>query len=204
MSPTHSAVPSVLVFCHRLHRATGVTFKYRRQNPNVLSKLLSLLIGSRWRTFCGFSRKAFLVRTERALRELEYDYRVEDLPTTAGERVMLGAGDGNRVSVCAPEAFDIDIIEATVDPLTDFGLKIFVPEDQRKEMTTDLCVVDISVVDETTRPAIARFIERVVEPSERPPWRLTHHVGFRLAVLLRLKVRLLWRYWLNMRPDTAE
>jgi hypothetical protein len=170
----------------------------------VLSKLLSLLIGSRWRTFCGFSHETFLARTERALRELGYEYRVEDLPATTGERVMLGAGDGNRVSVSAPQAFDIDVIEATVDPMTGFGLKFFVPEDQREEMTADLCVVDINVVDETTRPVIAQFVERVVELSERPPWRLTHHVGFRLAVLLRLKVRLLWRYWLNLSPDSIN
>lgn len=166
-------------------------------NDGVLSKLSSLLIGSRWRTFCGFSQETFLTRTEQALRELEYEYHIEDLPATAGERVMLGADDGDRVSVSAPEAFDIDILVATIDPLTGFGLQLFVPEDQREEMTSDLCVVDIHVVDETTRPVIAQFIERVVELSERPPWRLTHHVGFRLAVLLRLKVRLLWQYWLD-------
>jgi hypothetical protein len=163
----------------------------------VLSKLLSLLIGSRWRTFCGFSHETFLARTEQALRELDYEYTVEELPASAGERVMLGADDGDRVSVSSPEAFDIDIIVATVDPLTGFGLQLFVPEEQRDEMTSELCVVDINVVDETTRPVIGRFIERVVELSERPPWKVTHHVGFRLAVLLRLKVRLLWQYWLN-------
>lgn len=163
----------------------------------MLSKLLSLFIGSRWRTFCGFSQETFLARTEQALCELDYEYHIEDLPATAGERVMLGADDGDRVSVSSPESFDIDIIVATIDPLTGFGLQFFVPEDQREEMTSDLCVVDISVIDKTTRPVIARFVERVVELSERPPWRLTHHISFRLAILLRLKIRLLWQYWLN-------
>lgn len=164
----------------------------------MISKLLSSLIGSRWRTFCGFSQEAVLARTEKTLRELEYEYSVKDLPATAGERVMLGADGGDRVSISSPEAFDIDIIDATIDPLTGFGLQLFVAKDQREEMTSDLCVVDVSAVNEATRPVIAQFVKRFVELSERPPWRLTHHVGFRLAVLLRFKVRLLWQYWLNL------
>ena len=163
----------------------------------MISKLLSSLIGSRWRTFCGFSQEAVLARTEQTLRELEYEFSIEDLPATTGERVMLGADGGDRVSVSSPEAFDIDIITATVDPLTGFGLQLFVAEDQREKLTSNLCVIDISDVNEGTRPSITRFIKRFVELSERPPWRLTHHIGFRLAVLLRFKVRLLWQYWLK-------
>jgi len=27
------------------------------------------------------------------------------------------------------------------------------------------------------------------------PWDVRHHVGFRLAVLLRLKLKVMWLYW---------
>ncbi|MCH7660978.1 MAG: hypothetical protein IH933_10505, partial [Euryarchaeota archaeon] len=90
---------------------------------------------------------------------------------------------------------EIEVVSASVDPATNITMSFLLPEDRQDEMTTDLCVVTVSPIDEETRPVIARFMTHLIEESDRPPWKLTHHIKFRLAVLLRLKVKLLWGYW---------
>jgi hypothetical protein len=159
-------------------------------------KLVSYLVGSRWRTFCGFSKERFRSLATRILDELDYEYTIEEMETTSGEQAMLGSDEiGLRIAVSTPLSFEIEVVSASVDPATNITMSFLLPEDRQDEMTTDLCVVTVSPIDEETRPVIARFMTHLIEESDRPPWKLTHHIKFRLAVLLRLKVKLLWGYW---------
>lgn len=163
-------------------------------------KLVSLLVGSQWRTFCGFSEVRFRSFATTTLDSLDYEYTVEEMETTSGEQAMLGSDEtGSRIAVSAPVSFEIEVVSASADPATKIAMAFLLPEDRQEEMTTDLCVVTISPIDEETRPVIARFVTHLIEESDRPPWKLTHHIKFRLAVLLRLKVKLLWRYWQQTR-----
>ncbi|WP_129113479.1 hypothetical protein [Halegenticoccus tardaugens] len=161
-------------------------------------KLISALIGSRWRAFCGLSQDRFLAVATTALDDLGYRYDLEETSTTRGERTMLGAAErGHRFAVSDPVSFDVTVITATTDPVADLVMSVFVTEEQQSDITSDLCVVTLSPVTAATREEIARFVTAVIGASETPPWKLTHHIRFRLAVLLRLKVRLLWKYWLH-------
>lgn len=162
----------------------------------VFWKVVSLFVGSRWRAFCGLSREGFAGLATTTLDALDYEYAIEETATSGGERAMLGAEDeGCRIAVTSPASFEIDVVDATVDPVTNVALSFLTTEQHREELTTDLCVVTLSPIDEETRPAMARIMTRVMAASDRPPWKLTHHVKFRLAVLLRLKVKVLWEYW---------
>lgn len=164
----------------------------------MIWKLISILIGSRWRTFCGLSQDDFLANVVAVLDELGYRYERTEVTTTQGEKRLLGAENtGVRVVVSHPVAFDITVIAATVDPMTNFMMTLFVTENDIKRMTTDLSVVTVSNINNETRPLAGQFMTRVIEECEPPPWKLTHHLKFRLAILLRMKVKLLWTYWLH-------
>jgi len=159
-------------------------------------KLVELLIGSEWRTFCGFKPERFLALSTGVLDELEYSYSLEEVSTTSGERTMLGADQASKqIIVSDPATFKIEIVRATADPITGAVTSLVLTPDRREEVTGELCVVDLSKVNDQTRNAMAVFINRVIAESDRPPWEVTHHIGFRLAVLLRMKVRLMWGYW---------
>jgi hypothetical protein len=170
----------------------------------MLEKVLSLYIGRRWRSFCGMERETFVELATETLDELGYEYTYEQVETSNGEQYMLGAGDeADRITVEAPEQFTVQVVTAKANPAVGYALKFFSPKEMRDEMTSGACVVDVQDVTGTTRPHIARFLTGVVERSDHPPWKVTHHVGFRLAVLLRVKIRLLWKYWLRTSPDPA-
>jgi len=153
------------------------------------------LVGSEWRSFCGLAPDRFLALVIAALDGLGYDYARETVATTGGERTMLGADEtGDRIVVSAPVAFEVEVVRATTDPLTGAALSLVMPPDRREEATGDLSVVTIRG-GEDARDAIAPFVDRVIAESDRPPWDVRHHVGFRLAVLLRLKLKVMWLYW---------
>lgn len=170
----------------------------------MFEKLLSIYIGRRWRSFCGLDREEFVELATEALDDLGYEYTREEIETTSGEQFMLGAGDeANEITVEEPEPFTIQVVTATANPGVGYALKFFATKEMRDEMTSGACVVDLRDVTEATRPHIARFMRAVIERSDHPPWKVTHHVGFRLAVLLRWKIRLLWKYWLRADRGSA-
>lgn len=159
-------------------------------------KAIGLFVGSEWRAFCGLEPARFLGLTTSALDRLGYRYRVEELSTTRGERTMLGADEmGDRIVVTDPASFQIDVVRARNDPLSDIALSFVLTDERREELTDELSVVTLREVDETTRDAMAAVMNRVIDESDRPPWDVRHHVGFQLAILLRYKVKLLWGYW---------
>ena len=159
-------------------------------------KAIGLLVGSEWRAFCGLGPGRFLGLTTSVLEELGYQYTVEELSTTRGERTMLGADEtGDRIVVTDPVAFQIDVVRARNDPISSVALSFVLTEERREELTTELSVVTLREIDETTREAMAAVMNRVIAESDRPPWDVSHHIGFQLAVLLRYKVKLLWNYW---------
>lgn len=165
-------------------------------------RLLTFYIGRHWRTFCGMSREEFLDRATGVLDDLGYEYEIESVDTTGGEKLMLGAGEeADRISVTEPASFTVEAVTAKSNPVVGYALKFFSTEEMREEMTSGASVVDVRGIDDESRPAVGALLAGVVARSDRPPWKLTHHVGFRLAVLLRLKVKLLWTYWLDVAPE---
>jgi len=170
----------------------------------MFEKVLSLYIGRRWRSFCGMEREAFVELATETLDDLEYEYTYERIDTSSGEQYMLGAGDeADQLTVETPEPFTVQVVTAKANPAVGYALKFFSTKEMRDEMTSGASVVDVQDVTGTTRPHIARFLSGVIERSDHPPWEVTHHVGFRLAVLLRVKIRLLWKYWLRMSHEPA-
>jgi hypothetical protein len=171
----------------------------------MLLKLLTLLIRSRWRTFCGYSREEFAEHATATLDDLGYEYTVEPLDTTSGEEIMLGSGgEGDHIVVTDPVSFEFDIVTATVDPLTGFAMKAMMTEDRVKSATSDLSVVTLTGIDGETRPAIARLFGHLVDRLDDPPWQVRHHASFRMAFFLRWKVAVLWKYWLRIHGRTDD
>lgn len=162
----------------------------------MLRKVLELLIGSEWRAFCGLEPERFLTLAIGVLDELGYQYTVEEISTTGGERTMLGADEtGDRITVSDPASFQIEVVRARINPVTSVALSLVLTEERREELTDELSVVTLREIDDTTRDAMAVFMNRVIAESDRPPWNVSHHIGFQLAVLLRYKIKLLWGYW---------
>lgn len=153
-------------------------------------------VGSEWRTFCGYGPDRTLSLATAALDDLGYDYNRETVTTTGAERTMLGAeGTGDRLVVSDPVAFEVEVVRATADPLTGAALSAVLGPERRESATGGLSVVTLRPVDDRTRPAMAAFVNRLIERADRPPWDVHHHIGLRLAVLLRYKIKLLWSYW---------
>ena len=168
-------------------------------------KGVSLLVGSQWRAFCGLSQEQFVSIARTVLDDLGYQYRIEEVAVTQGEQTLLGADeDGRRFVVSSPTSFEVEVITATVDPVTNFAMSVTVTEEEQADIVSDLCVVTLRPVTTDSRREIARFMSDVIATSDSPPWQLTHHIKFRLAVLLRLKVRLLWKYWDHVSACTEE
>lgn len=162
-------------------------------------------VGSEWRTFCGYGPDRVLSLATAALDDLGYEYARETVATTGAERTMLGADEtGDRIAVSDPVAFEVEVVRATADPLTGAALSTVLGSNRRESATAGLSVVTLREVNDETRPAMAAFVNRVIERGDRPPWDVRHHVGLRLAVLLRLKIKLLWGYWRDRRSDRGS
>jgi hypothetical protein len=169
-------------------------------SKSIWTRLLTRLIGSQWRVFCGLSQESFVTTVVETLAASEYSFAVKETEPTDTERTMLGADvSGQRITVKEPASFEIEVISATVDPLTGFMMGFLLPEEKQKEATKDLCVVTISPIDQENRPEIAPLLTEIIGCCERPPWKVSHHTSFQLAVLLRVKIRLLWTYWLTIK-----
>lgn len=164
----------------------------------MLEKALKLIIGHRWRSFCGISQKNFVELAHETLDDLGYKYSSEEFETSGAEELMLGSDEkGEQITVEAPARFSVEVVTAKSNPVLAYTLKFFSTKDRREEMTSGACVVDLYKIDHDTRPAIVKFMNRLIEKSDHPPWKVTHHAGFRLAVLLRLKIQFFWKYWLR-------
>jgi hypothetical protein len=162
----------------------------------MLWKAIGLLVGSEWRAFCGLGPERFLALAIGVLDELGYLYTVEEISTTGGERTMLGSDEtGDRILVSSPASFQIEVVRARINPITRVALSLVLTEEHREELTDDLSVITLREIDDTTRDAMAVFMNRLIAESDRPPWNVSHHVGFQLAVLLRYKIKILWGYW---------
>lgn len=168
-------------------------------------RLVGRVVGSEWRTFCGCAPERFLALATDALDDLGYEYDVAEIETTAGERTLLGAEEtGDRIDVSSPADFEVEVVRATSSPLTRVALSVVLTSEQRADATGDLSVVTIRRLDDENREHVARFVAGVVDESDRRPWDVSHHVGFRLAVLLRYKVKVLWTYWLRRANAAAD
>lgn len=144
------------------------------------------------------SREEFASLAVESLDALGYEYTHETVDASKAEEFMLGAGkEVNRITVESPMSFTVDVVTAKSNPLLAFSLKFFSPEDVRDEMTSGASVVDIEGIDADSRFGVASLLAEMTARRERPPWKLTHHVGFRLAFLLRWKVKFFWWYWLE-------
>jgi hypothetical protein len=166
-------------------------------DSSIRTRVLTRLIRARWRTFCGLEQESLLKVMTEALTALEYEFSTETLDPTETERKMLGSNtSGFLLTVEEPTSFEVEIIPATVDPLTGAVTRFVLPEEKQREATADLCVVTVSPIDHKNRPTVASFLTSVIERCERRPWKVSHHMSFRLAILLRVKIRLLWTYWL--------
>lgn len=163
---------------------------------SIRTRVLTRVIGSRWRTFCGYDQETFLDAVTESLCDLGYEFTVSETEPTDTERTMFGADTtGYTITVEDESTFEIGLIPARIDPVAGFMMRFVLPEQKRQESIEDLCVVTVSSISRSNRGAIASLLTDVIDRLERRPWDVSHHASFRLAVLLRVKVRVLWQYW---------
>ncbi|WP_049889481.1 hypothetical protein [Natronolimnohabitans innermongolicus] len=156
----------------------------------------TLLVGDRWRTFCGCSQTAFLEALTAALEEYDFAFDVDEQPPSGTERVLYGSdGDGTRVTITEPLETELTVVPVTADPIARAALSLATRADGRERATANVCLVDVSSIPDERKDELATLMQGVMDRLECEPWDLADHPRFKLAVLQRYKIRRKWRYW---------
>jgi hypothetical protein len=156
--------------------------------------LVGMLVRRRWRTFCGCSHDELVVRAEAALSELGLSCWIAKSTPTGAERSVFGAEQATRIRI-EEMGFAVTVTSVTDDFLLRTALRIISSEATLSKRTGRLAIIDVRPIEPSERREVASFITALVARMEHPPWKI-QHPRFRLAFLLRYKVRLLWKYWL--------
>lgn len=173
------------------------------QRSHVRRLVDAVLVGNRWRTFCGCSQATFLEALTAALEESELTFGIDDRPPSSTDRFLYGSDDdGTRVTITEPFETELTVVPVTADPIARTVLSIAVREDVRERTTGGVCLVDVSTIPDEYEDELATLMRTVTDRLERDPWDLADHPRFRFAVAQRYKIRAKWRYW--SRPDSTD
>lgn len=173
------------------------------KRSNVRRLVDAVLVGNRWRTFCGCSRAAFLEALTAALEDSDLTFDVTDRPPSSSERFLYGSDtDGTRVAITDPFETELTVVPVTADPITRSVLSVAVRGDVRERTTAGVCLVDVSTIPDEYESELAALMRTVMSRLECEPWDLSDHPRFRFAIAQRYKIRAKWRYW--SRPDATD
>jgi hypothetical protein len=161
---------------------------------------LSYVIGSKWQTFIGTAYPELCDQSQVILDELGWEYRITDESVSTTEAVMFGSEDATEFNILSPE-FTIRTIPVTYDPLQRFVFGNVLSRETRDDYRNKATLVEISPITTETEPAVALFLQKLATATASDPWDIDHP-RFHWSPLLRYKVRMLWRYWLN--ADTVN
>lgn len=146
----------------------------------------------RYKNFIACGYDCLIETLEDACRK--YHYKFEGGPGKPS--TLLGSKDNSYVMNIwykKDEKLTIHIIEAVADPVTKVATYF---NDTRKHFG-GACLVEVIPFD-THRKAISqKLFKYVLENNNRDLWDLSYHPRFRLAILLRLRIKQNWIQFLN-------
>ncbi|WP_455448061.1 hypothetical protein [Natrinema thermotolerans] len=155
----------------------------------------TVLVGNRWRTFCGCSQATLLEGLTEALEDHGLPFEIDERSPSDTDRFLYGSdADGVRVTITEPSETELTVVPVTADPVSRTVLSMAVREDVRERTTAGVCLVDVSPLPDD-EGELAALMRTVMDRLECDPWDLADHPRFRLAVVQRYKIRAKWRYW---------
>lgn len=142
----------------------------------------------RWKNFIAYSYDELIDAFEDAFCELGYDY--EGGPGKPS--VLLGSNENSYIYFVRPrkkgDPVTVRIVEAVADPVT----KVATYLNGSRKYFSGACLIDISPFDRESKEAMKKALEMIRRNSPKEFWDLSHHPRFRLAVLLRLRIKQNW------------
>jgi len=149
----------------------------------------------RWRDYCGISAGELEKVLGDVLAEMKIDKLISRVTATSAEKLMLGSSpEITAVKVLLEEAVTIKIVPVVGDPMMRIVSRFF----NEQGLIRRAAIVDISPLTASNRRVIAKIMERVFRKLDQKPWQFTD-LKFRLAVLLRLKIK---RNWSRLLSDS--
>lgn len=165
----------------------------------TLRSLTGLFIGGSWRTFAGAGHDELTGHLDRALQELGWAFTRSAATPTGAERVVFGAERSTTFQL-TEAGLRVTVTSVGHDILLRGALRLVGTGDAAHRSRGRASIIDVRPIRRFNRRAVARLLVRIAKRLDREPWRVDHP-RFRLAPLLRLKVRLMWRYWLECGED---
>lgn len=143
---------------------------------------------TRWRDYCGASAEELATTLEGVLASLGITFQKKQVPAHPAEVTMLGSSKETTVfEIGAADSFSIRIIPVTGDPFLRIWSRILT----ERSLVQKASVLDIHPLTDSTKPVIGEVMRMVFQQLKRQPWEFSD-LKFRLAVLLRLKIKRNW------------
>lgn len=162
-----------------LYRFLGMVLQYRSQ----------------WRTFISASEDELQEQIEMILSELGWSYRIQEEDLTRGEKVWFGSEETTSFEVSGVN-ITIEYFPVTYDPISNIALTFTSTEETIEQYEDSVCLIDIKPVNKKNNTAIATFLQSLSSELPNDPWDIDHP-RFNTSPLLRYKVKVLWKYWLQ-------
>ncbi len=145
-----------------------------------------------YKNFIAYSYEDLLEELERVFKKLRYDYKGgQGKPS-----VVLGSKDHSYIFYVYPKNGDkitFRVIEAVADPVTKVATYL---NDSRKYFR-GACLLHVSPYNAENKKVIKKIFNEVEKQDNKEFWDLKAHPRFRLAVLLRFRVKSNWVQVLN-------
>lgn len=164
---------------------------------NILYKFTGAIIQyrSQWRTFISASEDELQEQIEKTLSELGWPYQIQEKDLTSGEKVWFGSEQTTSFEV-ADVNITIAYFPVTYDPVSNIALTFTSTEDTIEQYEDSACLIDITPVTRENNTAITTFLQSLSVKLPSDPWDI-EHPRFNTSPLLRYKVKILWKYWLE-------
>ena len=153
------------------------------------------MIGKRiWKNFISYEYEDLIENMEASFKKFKYDYR----GGRGKPSVLLGSKENSYMFFVYPETggkITVKIIEAVADPVT----KIAAHLNNSRRFFHGACMVEISPFNDMSIKMMRKVFRDIREKSDHEFWDLKSHPRFRLAILLRLRIKQNWVQFLNIR-----
>ena len=128
--------------------------------------------------------------------DLNWEYStVQQSNPTSGERVLFGSTE-QIVFELNDKNIRVKCISVSFDPLMKVFLQIGSNEETINKYSSSTSIIDIYPVNSNTHSEIALFVQKLCTNIDKKPWKIDHP-RLQYSPILRYKIKLLWKYWLN-------
>lgn len=153
------------------------------------------MLGKRiWKNFIAYEYKELIDNLGKTFDKFKYEYR----GGPGKPSVLLGSKENSYMFFIYPREggkITLKIIEAVADPVT----KVAAHLNSSRKYFHGACMVEISPFNDTSVKMMRKVFTYLDGKRDRAFWDLKQHPRFRLAFLLRLRIKQNWVQFLNMK-----